>query len=278
MKVQVVKKSGIYQIINLINGKVYIGSACVLERREQQHFRHLRGDKHHSTSFQRAFNKYGESNFKFEILELVEDKSQLIKREQHYLDTLLFAQEFITTKGKDKRFYKLGYNTNPVASSRLGAIVSIETRLKKSLSRLGATNITCRKPIIQLDLDGNFIREYESISAASKELKVSITGITVACTGKTKTCRNSFWLYKDIYISKIYTLPSLVSRNTGSTKPSCCKPVLQLNKLTRVFIAEYRSIQEASRKTGTFEISISKNCKGIIKSANGFKWEFKIAA
>ena len=50
---------------------------------------------HHSVHFQNAYNKYGESSFVYDIIENVQDSSQLLIREQYYLDTLLFAQDYI---------------------------------------------------------------------------------------------------------------------------------------------------------------------------------------
>jgi predicted GIY-YIG superfamily endonuclease len=41
--------SGVYGIVNLVNGKVYIGSSVDLSRREGEHFRLLRGGYHRNT-------------------------------------------------------------------------------------------------------------------------------------------------------------------------------------------------------------------------------------
>lgn len=76
---------GIYKIINLINGKTYIGSSKDLVKREKRHFRDLNKNKHHNIHLQRAFNKYGSISFIFEVVEECED---LFKREQHWIDTI----------------------------------------------------------------------------------------------------------------------------------------------------------------------------------------------
>jgi len=81
-------KSGIYQIRNLINNKVYIGSAVNFSARRSRHFKELKGNTHHSILLQNSFNKHGIDNFVFEILEIVEDKFKLIEREQFYFNTL----------------------------------------------------------------------------------------------------------------------------------------------------------------------------------------------
>ncbi len=125
----------VYKITNLKNGKFYIGSSKNLIKRFKEHITDLHKQEHHSRYFQRAWNKYGETSFYFEILEVVIEENKLIEREQHYLDTLLFAQEYI--KKENKKFRKLGYNITPTAGSTLGVKMSKETKLKLSLIRKG---------------------------------------------------------------------------------------------------------------------------------------------
>lgn len=81
-------KSGIYQIRNIINNKVYIGSAVNFRNRWYEHKKLLIKNKHENSYLQNAWNKYGEKVFIFEILEEVLEKSNLINAEQHYIDNL----------------------------------------------------------------------------------------------------------------------------------------------------------------------------------------------
>lgn len=76
---------GVYQIRNVINGKKYYGSSKEIEERWKRHITDLRAGKHHNIKLQRAFIKYGENAFVFEIVEL-RTESDLLIREQHYLD------------------------------------------------------------------------------------------------------------------------------------------------------------------------------------------------
>lgn len=60
---------GIYKITNLSNNKVYIGQSTKLKDRKYRHFSELRCGRHHNPHLQSSFNKFGESNFSFEIIE-----------------------------------------------------------------------------------------------------------------------------------------------------------------------------------------------------------------
>lgn len=104
--------TGIYKIRNKIDDTCYIGSAQVsFYRRKNQHFYLLRHNKHHSIYLQRAWNKYGEDNFIFEIIEEC-SVEQCLLREQWYLDNILNK-----------------YNIQPIAKSRKGTKLTKRQRL-----------------------------------------------------------------------------------------------------------------------------------------------------
>lgn len=113
-------KSAIYEIRNLVNDKIYIGSATYVYSRWGQHRMRLRKQNHYNSHLQTAWNLYGEKNFKFKIIENVFDKTFLIEREQYYID--------ITECYNSKK----GYNINRLASSNLGRKWSQETKNKIS--------------------------------------------------------------------------------------------------------------------------------------------------
>lgn len=116
-----IKISGIYKIINKINGKYYIGSSVDIigkQGRFNNHVWKLLGNRHDNAHLQYAWNKYGNDAFVFEICELV-DVQHLQKREQEYLDiipnrNLVYNISFIAdrvemtpdVKNKISLFYK----------------------------------------------------------------------------------------------------------------------------------------------------------------------------
>lgn len=77
---------GIYRIKNLVNGKSYYGSSKQIEKRFIRHKRELKNKTHINCLLQRAWDKYGEENFLFEVVEECEIKF-LLELEQKYLNT-----------------------------------------------------------------------------------------------------------------------------------------------------------------------------------------------
>ena len=90
------KRSGVYQIRNIENDHIYVGSTSKEFRKRWNIHRHLlRKQNHHSPHLQNAWNLYGEDNFVFEILEEIifpKDKMKareiIIKYEQIWIDSL----------------------------------------------------------------------------------------------------------------------------------------------------------------------------------------------
>lgn len=78
---------GIYAIQNKINKKMYIGMTTDFKDRIEYHLWELRNNKHHSIKLQRAFNKYGEDNFEYYVLEEMKESTsnQLAEKERDYI-------------------------------------------------------------------------------------------------------------------------------------------------------------------------------------------------
>lgn len=107
--------SGVYAILNLLNGTVYVGSALDVRYRWHKHKRTLRLNIHANLYLQNAWNKYGEEAFEFILLECV-SKNKLIQREQFYIN-------------KYQSFNKnSGYNIRQIAQSNFGLKATNETK------------------------------------------------------------------------------------------------------------------------------------------------------
>lgn len=68
---------GIYTIVNIINGRCYIGSSVDVLRRLSEHISQLGRGAHVNWILQRAYVKYGATAFDLRILEEVEEKNLL---------------------------------------------------------------------------------------------------------------------------------------------------------------------------------------------------------
>lgn len=110
--------SGIYEIVNLVNGKRYVGSAVNLEKRWREHRKRLKGCYHHSRHLQAAWDKYGEISFAFRILRMC-PRQDLLFEEQRELDK------------------SAAYNACREARSTIGVRHSAETKRKISDSNVG---------------------------------------------------------------------------------------------------------------------------------------------
>ena len=78
--------SGVYIIINMEDGKVYIGSTNSFERRWDEHRKSLRQGSHSNPHLQSSWNKYSENAFEFGVLEYLKDLGELVQAEQFWMD------------------------------------------------------------------------------------------------------------------------------------------------------------------------------------------------
>jgi group I intron endonuclease len=116
------KISGIYMILNIVNGKFYIGSSVNVNSRISGHKHLLNKGNHHSKYLQRAWNKYKEESFIFELIEKC-DPEECLKREQVWLD---FHQCYDKT---------IGYNIVNIAGRTTGYKHDKECLLKMSMNK-----------------------------------------------------------------------------------------------------------------------------------------------
>lgn len=173
---------GIYKIESLTNRKLYIGSAINIKERWRSHKKLLKKDKHYNKHLQNAWNKYGEDNFSFEIIECVEYKNILIEREQYWLDYY---------NSYDR---KIGYNISPTAGSPLG--VKHTQELKEKRREISKT----KKSILQIDLNGNIITHWKSLKEISKKTEISYSQIAdILKNRRGHLCHGFIWIYEKDY-------------------------------------------------------------------------------
>ena len=80
----------IYQIVNSINNKIYIGETIRGKVRWSEHIKRLQGNRHGNHKLQKDFDKFGEEAFEWSIIKEVDkDKDTLLLEEIKTIDRFL---------------------------------------------------------------------------------------------------------------------------------------------------------------------------------------------
>lgn len=246
----------VYGIINIKNGKKYIGSTINFSRRKKEHLTMLRNNWHHSPYLQHAWNKYGETCFKFIILEKLKSEQDCYIEEQKYLDEY-------------KTFLRnYGYNMSEFAAHN---------------------NYQTGKPVYQLSRNGSIIAEFNSLAEAAIQTGFNRYSISACANNTNNFYKNYLWMFKKDYNEETVILrlnkrartdfhydstKEKMSVAINKSKHKFSRPVLQYT-LDNFFIKEYPSVREAARQTGTNAESLVGCCKGKYKTGNGFLWKYK---
>ncbi len=83
------KPMGIYQVKNLSNGKILIGGAMDVQGKINSCKFQLENGSHFNKELQQDYNKTGDSNFSFEIIDILETKDIPDTDYEQELQTLL---------------------------------------------------------------------------------------------------------------------------------------------------------------------------------------------
>lgn len=184
--------TGIYKITCLVTNEVYIGQSTAIARRWATHKRELKNGIHYNKHLQRTYNKYGESNFTYEILEQC-PKDKLNEREKFYI--------------KMFNSFNAGFNQDIGGSDISGKNNPMYGIKGKEAPRF-------IDYILQLDESGTEVGRFESTLAAAKAVQGGASSI-IKCLnfwrGKEYDGRKHFtykgfqWIYeKDHEILKRY--------------------------------------------------------------------------
>lgn len=247
-------KLGVYKITHLSKPELfYIGSASGtfkgknsqkgFYRRFLEHLRNLKNRKHDSRFLQNVVNKYGIEGIRFEIIEIVntEDRNFILKREQHYLDSL-----------------KPAYNSSKTA--RCPTVpYTCERKQKLSIKMKGKKlpeNVydAVRVPVYQFDKSGNFLNKYNSIQEAANKTKIDRGSISNSIAGKRKSAGGYLWSITDsIFVNH--------------------KVLIYQYTLENQLIQTFETFEEVKRKLNINSSNAIRNCiAGNYKQAYGFKW------
>lgn len=227
---------GIYKITNKITNQIYIGQSEFIERRWKEHMTH-KG----SNLLEEDFEKYGIINFVFEIIELC-NPEELDKKEIYWI--------------KNFNSFNNGYN---------------KTKGGKAWSPL--TSEATKKEIFCYDLEGNFIKQYKSLSDAERELNIDNSNISRAARTQGRTNQYQ-WSY-----TYVETMPPY-KRKCFTGHQLQGKTIKKVNQYDKNFnyIATYGSITMAAEATGANATCIGDICRtkgnGPRKTSGGYIWRF----
>jgi len=252
----------------------YVGKTTNITTRLKAHITRSRHNKYHSARWVQSVIKRG---FR-PIIELVEEctEENWIEREKYWI--AYYRERFDLTNVLDggeggSTFGRLGKpwsdeqrKNNAIARTGLNVNRTKEGNYnrKKGVRAYYDKN---KKPVLQYDLDGKFIREWESAVDAGKELKISYSDINRSCKKEGYTSAGFQWQYKVGEVKM--EINKYVKPENGSNVE-----VIQMTKEGEQ-IKEFKSIMDASRQTGILNSSINNCLSSRSQSAGGYKWKYK---
>lgn len=213
--------SGVYLIGSSLFDEIYIGSAVSFYKRFHVHRSRLRANKHHSRKLQRLYNIHGAENLYFtpllncHVSELEQNENFLISTlcpalntSNFYSNGMLGRHHSEETKQKIRQSNR-GQKRGPATQEQLDNLAYYRNlprneKHRESIrkSKLGEKNPMYGKvpvnirPVIQLDLNGQKVAEYDSLKLADNSTGVDYRNIQAVCTGKRKQSGGYRWAYK----------------------------------------------------------------------------------
>lgn len=286
--------SGIYSIRNKINGKVYVGSSKDIYTRWSQHRHDLRKGNHHNEVLQRAWNKYGERNFAFEVLEKAPPEN-LFNVEQNWYERL-------NSSSND-----YGYNLSPIARApghcytredikngkacfsieQFDKIVDLLCSSDLSIPQISAYVGVGERTIYQMYFKEQYASLTKNFCFKKRKNRSSckLSEEDLPCIVQRLKNRETLLSIAKDYNVGLETISDIKRHNTWKeytkgiifedsiNRKTNSKPVVQYDKQMN-FLGEFPSARAAEKATGVGYRLISQVCSGDKKSAHGFIFRY----
>ena len=204
----------IYQIVNNINQKIYVGKTeFSLEKRFQEHCRDAFKRKNEMRPLYAAMRKYGIENFHIELIEETDNPEE---REVYWIEQKRsFKNGYNATIGGDGKKY-IDYDLVIATYQELqnqkavAKVMNIhEDSVHNILTNAGIKTLSGQevvqqqygKIVNQYSLKNEYIQSFPSPTAAAKFLKGQdcshgvVSHISDVCKGKRKTAYGYIWKY-----------------------------------------------------------------------------------
>lgn len=169
---------GIYEIVNITNGKKYIGSSKNVKHRRSQHFSALRKGNHKNPHLQNSYYKYGEKSFIFNQIASCPEE-YLLKLEQVHLDSLKPEYNICKEAGRtsgNKWSEDTRSKMTKILRERKNDIEFVEkcrnrmTGTKQSKSTILKRAKSMQKKVQQYSIEGELIKEFDSVTEVANYL------------------------------------------------------------------------------------------------------------
>lgn len=208
----------IYQIINDINNKIYIGKTeFSIDKRFKEHCSDAFKERNEKRPLYSAMRKYGIEHFH---IELIEETDFPEEREKYWIEQKQsFKKGYNATLGGDGKKY-LDYDLIIASYKEIKSIkdtaisLGISSDSVSNILRINNISIITSSEVIQkkygkvvnmYDLQNTFLKTFPSVNAAAKYMvENNLTGckmttikqhITEVCIGKRKTAAKFKWKY-----------------------------------------------------------------------------------
>ena len=173
---------GVVYKISVNGDKYYIGSSKNYDKRRKEHLNDLKTNQHHCTPLQTLYDKYKQAYFTIIYMGKIEDcreiEDLILKVDFDNLFNLSTSAYRPSTEFQHSKRHRELASKRFVGRYKKPTVASDETKRKMALTRKGTTIPkkcidksveVSSKPIIQYDLDMNFICEYKSVTEAGKQ-------------------------------------------------------------------------------------------------------------
>lgn len=287
----------IYKATNKINGKVYIGKTKDFRKRK---YEHTKIDVNNHLIFHKAIKKHGEDNSNWEIIDWADTREDINELEKHYIKKfnsfkpngynmtkggdggamynarpiicLTFSGEFVkryesaAEAEREDGFHNVDVLVackNPNRTCKGYIFMFEDEYIKNGPRKYKKPKSTSIKSAVQCDLNGKFIKEYESVTEAAIKTGILRTRISSALTGQSKTAGGFIFVYKDDF--PIKNIKQYIKNKKG-------RKIIQVNPDTNEHIKEFERISDAGKELGVNYKSIHKVLDLPGRTAYGYKW------
>lgn len=191
----------IYKITNLLNGKVYVGQTTKeLRVRLYNH----RNNKRSLIS--KALNKYGEDNFKIEIIDTATSKEDLDEKEMYWIQfyNCIAPKGYnLTLGGEGTVGYHLSEETKEkISNANKGRRMTDEARKAISIGHIGlkvseetkmkmSKSMTTKRKVKCVETDEIF----DSVTTACRKYNLDKSTVCAVCNGRRKKTGGFTWIY-----------------------------------------------------------------------------------